>query len=90
MVARRRTKKRKNEKVDSNQELMELLRIVQRNLKYFFVLDITPPELNKYNYSTIRVIAPELLPMCFPALPYKMHPNYPKGESHDFFPHPLP
>lgn len=56
----------------------------------FIYLDITPSELKKYGYSTIRIIAPELLPMCFPVLPYINHPNFPQGGDDELFPHPLP
>lgn len=59
-------------------------------LSYLFILDITPSELKKYGYSTIRIIAPELLPMCFPVLPYINHPNFPQGGDDELFPHPLP
>lgn len=73
-----------------NDELKELLEIAKKELYYLSILDITPLELKKYGYSTIRIIAPELLPMCFPALPYLNHPNFPKGGENDLFPHPLP
>lgn len=71
-------------------ELAELLKIAKNELSYLFILDITPSELKKYGYNTIRIIAPELLPMCFPVLPYINHPNFPQGGDNEFFPHPLP
>ncbi len=78
------------ENISEEEELEELLRISKNELNYLFVLDITPRELKRYGYNTIRVIAPELLPMCFPALPYINHPNFPQGVGNDLFPHPLP
>lgn len=80
----------KQRELTEEEELQELLSIAKKELSYLFVLDITPSELKKYGFNTIRVIAPELLPMCFPALPYRKHPNFPKGGKNEFFPHPLP
>ena len=80
----------KQKELTEDEELRELLSIARKELNYLFVLDITPFELKKNGFCTIRVIAPELLPMCFPALPYKKHPNFPKGGKNEFFPHPLP
>lgn len=79
-----------SDNLSEDDELEELLKIARDKLSYLFILDITPSEIKKYGYSTIRIIAPELLPMCFPVLPYINHPNFPQGVDNEFFPHPLP
>lgn len=81
-----------NEKINANEELTLLLQIACKKLKYLYAIDITPPEIQKYGYETIRVIAPELLPMCFPAFPYINHEIFIKNGVYqeNVFPHPLP
>lgn len=53
--------------------------------------DITCFELDATNWSVIRCIIPELLPMCLPGTPFVHHPRFEKfGGVEYVFPHPLP
>ena len=79
-------------KIAKKDELKEMFRVAQKCLNYTMFLDITPPELYEYGYKTVRFIAPELLSMNLPAVPYINHPCFSTigGIKGDVFPHPLP
>ena len=82
----------KMSKIEKMDELKEMFSIVRKKLKYAMFLDITPPELYEYGYKTVRFIAPELLSMNLPVVPYTNHPCFDEigGIKGDVFPHPLP
>jgi thiazole/oxazole-forming peptide maturase SagD family component len=82
-----------NEKVDSKkEELFYLLDILKKRTNIFSFLEITPPEFLKYGYKCVRLIAPELLPMCLPAASHLNNDFFINrgGIKNDGFPHPLP
>lgn len=74
------------------EELSLLLNMAKSRLKYLSFLDITPPELEKFGYKTVKMLAPELIPMSLPSLFYDNHPHFiSKGaNTHGTLPHPLP
>lgn len=82
----------KTNKVNSKEEFHILFSTLKRMTNYLSFLDITPPELIKYGYRAVRVLAPELLPICMPAIPFERHPFFTEqgGVKNDSFPHPLP
>ncbi|WEV40753.1 YcaO-like family protein [Lactobacillus sp. ESL0681] len=45
-------------------------------LKWAGVTNITPHEFADMNLNVSRVIAPQMLPMCMPSYPPKLHPRY--------------
>lgn len=78
--------------LSKDEECKALIQTAVKNLHYFSVIDITSPEVLSYNYKTIKVLTPELIPMILPALPYTKHPAFKKfgGIRNANFPHPLP
>ena len=70
----------------------KILDYCRYNNFHIATLDITAPELEYTDWSTVRVIIPELLPMCIPAIPFNNHPRMKVfgGGVHDYIPHPLP
>ncbi|MBQ9239008.1 MAG: YcaO-like family protein [Treponema sp.] len=74
------------------EQLKKIIDFYQSSLHFFSVLEITPPEVTAYGYRTVRVIAPELVPMNFPALTYDNHPAFLRqgGIRNGHFTHPLP
>lgn len=81
-----------NPLVTDKEQLETLLKYYKQNLKFFSVMDITAPEVRRYGYVTVRVIAPELVAMNLPALTYKNHPYFINngGIKNGNFTHPLP
>jgi hypothetical protein len=75
-----------------DEELKILLKYAMTNFKYFSLLEITPPEFIKYGYKSVRVIIPELFPMCFPALPHIYNKRFMDegGIKNGCLTHPLP
>ena len=72
--------------------MKKILNYCRKNNFHIATLDVTAPELEYTDWSTIRVIIPELLPMCIPAIPFNNHPRMKEfgGGVHDYIPHPLP
>ena len=77
---------------NKEEEFKALIQTAVKQLHYFSVIDITSPELLAFNYKTVKVLTPELIPMILPALPYTKHPAFKKfgGIRNANFPHPLP
>lgn len=89
------TKKKKfvpSSTFNKEEEFKALIQTAVKQLHYFSVIDITSPELLAFNYKTVKVLTPELIPMILPALPYTKHPAFKKfgGIRNANFPHPLP
>lgn len=78
--------------LSDREECKALLEAASKRLKYFSVMEITPPEFARYGYKTVKVLTPELVPMMLPALPYINHPAFIKngGINGNSLPHPLP
>ncbi len=76
----------------TKEQLDSLLSLYQKNLHYFSVLDISSEDSYKCGYRTVRVIAPEMIPMNCPAAVYAKHPYFLKngGIRNGNFTHPLP
>jgi len=92
LISSEKTQLRTNGSIDAKEELMILLKHIKGSLKYFSALEITPPEVFRYGYKAVRVLTPELVPMCFPAAPYVNHKYFKAkgGIKNGDFPHPLP
>jgi hypothetical protein len=76
----------------TKEEFVALFTQLKSKLNYLSFIDITPIEVEKYGYKAVRMVAPELIPMCFPSAPYENHPYFIKrgGIKNANFPHPLP
>lgn len=55
------------------------------------IVDITSPEVDVTALCTIRILIPELLPMCLPSQPIAEHPRFKEygGVKYEY-PHPMP
>lgn len=76
---------------DPEDQLAGLVQAVARVSRYAVFLDITPPELHPRGWHVMRVLIPELVPMCLPGFPYEQHPRLRQfGGVCNPYPHPLP
>ncbi len=82
----------KKNSYDDDFYLNEILSYCKKNDYHVAALDITCPELENTDWSTVRVVIPELLPMCLPSIPFNNHPRIVElgGGVNNFIPHPLP
>lgn len=55
------------------------------------IVDITSPEVDVTALCTVRILIPELLPMCLPSKPISEHPRFKEygGVKYEY-PHPMP
>lgn len=52
-------------------------------------IDVTPPDIRDVGFTVIRVILPELVPLCLPSLPPSNHPTF-NNTNLTRAPHPYP
>jgi len=72
-------------------DLCRLIGQLARHSEYAVYLDLTPPEARDKGWYVMRVFIPELLTMCVPGVPYRLHPRFAKfGGIVNEYPHPLP
>jgi len=68
-----------------------LLTMVASVSEWATYLDITPPELADTPWRVVRILVPELLSMCLPGFPARVHPRMlAHGGVSNAAPHPLP
>lgn len=70
---------------------LKIINYCSRNNFTPCITEITAPEAKDIGMFTMRVIIPELLPMCLPAMPFQKHPRMKEIGSFFYeYPHPMP
>lgn len=70
--------------------LRELISLNNDILKWATFVNITPHEFDNLNLNIIRIVAPNLLPVCMPSYPPTLHPRYQEtGGVVNLYEHPM-